>query len=152
MVGPMEEFSKFISFFLICRGGRPIQEPLDGMLRAAMVANPARRKRDYVVVFFSIFPAALSRIELGLPARLEKCMGIRVGEVLCCALSAAVLVLQGQTEKGEATLAASYPMLSPRQKLIIRRLARHISSRRTPTALQRGQRVHGGCPLTASNG
>jgi RsiW-degrading membrane proteinase PrsW (M82 family) len=255
VVGPVEEFSKFIIFFLICWRRRPIQEPLDGMLHAAIVAlafstvenvkygstyfpelvilravlstpghlsyaavwgfayvalvyaNPARRKRDYVVVFFSIFPAALihgfsnflmtlslafgilfdlalltaaiavlaalrrvspfhafrldesaaalSRIEVGLSARqhsypllirsslaraalgdytgaqarLEKCMGIRPGHVFCRALSAAVLVLQGQTVKGEAALAASYPRLSPRQKLTIRRLARHISKR-----------------------
>ncbi len=256
VVGPVEEFSKFIVFFLICWRLRPVQEPLDGMLHAAMVAlafsavenvkygavyfpelvifrallstpghlsyaavwgftyvaliyaNPARRRRDYVVVFFSIFPAALihgfsnflmtlgsafvvlfdlavltaavvvlavlrkaspfhafrlgesaaalSRIELGLSARqdsypllirsslaraalgdytgaqvgLEKCLDIRAGDVFCHALSAAVLVLQGQTEKGESMLAMAYPMLSLRQKLTIRRLARHISRRR----------------------
>ncbi|MBE3132499.1 MAG: PrsW family intramembrane metalloprotease, partial [Acidobacteria bacterium] len=256
VVGPVEEFSKFIVFFLICWRLRPVQEPLDGMLHAAMVAlafsavenvkygsvyfpelvifrallstpmhlsyaavwgftyvaliyaNPARRRRDYVVVFFSIFPAALihgfsnflmmvggafgflfdlavltaaivvlavlrkaspfhafrldesaaalSRIELGLSARqdsypllirsslaraalgdytgaqarLEKCLGIKAGDVFCHALSAAVLVLQGQTEKGESVLAMAYPMLSLRQKLTIRRLARHISRRR----------------------
>jgi len=99
--------------------------------------------------------AALSRIELGLSARqdsypllirsslaraalgdytgaqasLEKCLGIRAGDVFCHALSAAVLVLQGQTEKGESVLAMAYPMLSLRQKLTIRRLARHISRR-----------------------
>jgi hypothetical protein len=139
---------------------------------ALIYANPARRKRDYVVVFLSICPAALihgfsnlfmtvsmafgvlfdlavltaaivvlaalrraspfrafrlddsaaalSRIEVGLTARLEKCMGIRAGDVFCHALSAAVLVLQGQTEKGEAALAISYSMLSPRQRLRIR--------------------------------
>jgi RsiW-degrading membrane proteinase PrsW (M82 family) len=38
VVGPVEEFSKFIVFFLICRRLRPVQEPLDGMLHAAMVA------------------------------------------------------------------------------------------------------------------
>ncbi|MCX7037890.1 MAG: PrsW family glutamic-type intramembrane protease [Spirochaetes bacterium] len=229
VVGPVEEFSKFIVFFLICWRLRPVQEPLDGMLHAAMVAlafsavenvkdgsvyfpelvifrallstpmhlsyaavwgftyvaliyaNPARRRRDYVVVFFSIFPAALIhgfsnflmmvggafgflfdlavltaaivvlavlrkaspfhafRLDesaaalgdyTGAQARLEKCLGIKAGDVFCHALSAAVLVLQGQTEKGESVLAMAYPMLSLRQKLTIRRLARHISRRR----------------------
>lgn len=126
------------------------------LLTAAIVVLAAlRRVSPFHAFRLDESAAALSRIEAGLPARqdsyplrirsslaraalgdymgaqarLEKCMGIRAGDVFCRALSAAVLILQGQTEKGEAALAASYPRLSARQKLTIRRLARHISKR-----------------------
>ena len=107
VVGPVEEFAKFFIFFLIMVIRKPVQEPLDGMLHAAMVAlafsvtenvqyglhygaglavartflatpghltyaciwgfayavlihdNPRHRPRDFVILFFSIYPAAL---------------------------------------------------------------------------------------------
>jgi protease PrsW len=107
VVGPTEEFAKFLVFFLVMARRKPVQEPLDAMLHAAAVAlafslvenvkyglsygmeivvlrafistpghmtlacvwgfayavlvhaNQRRRALDFVILFFSIYPAAL---------------------------------------------------------------------------------------------
>jgi len=43
MVGPVEEFSKFVVFVALAGGLRPIREPRDGMIQAATVMLPADR-------------------------------------------------------------------------------------------------------------
>jgi hypothetical protein len=60
---------------------------------------------------------------------------VRKADVFATALSGAIQVLQGETARGEQALHASYRALSPRHKLTLGRLVRHIArSRRTGNA------------------
>jgi RsiW-degrading membrane proteinase PrsW (M82 family) len=185
-----------------------------GFAYSALIhANLRRRARDYIILFFSIFPAAvlhglsnflielvdswayfydgaqliaaaalvfwlrrtspfgafrladanlaLRRIELSLASNednfalnlraalaraargdygharshIDKCLGARNADAFASALSGAIHVLQGETARGEEALHASYRSLSPRHKLTLGRLVRHIArSRRTGNA------------------
>lgn len=261
VVGPVEEFAKFLIFFLIMLRRKPVQEPLDAMLHAAAVAlafsltenvkyglsygtdvvaarallatpghltyaciwgfayavlihvNRQRRPRDFVILFFSIYPAALlhgianflvsllgewvflfdwiqffaafslllwlqrtspfrpfslaearqavQRIDLSLASKgnsfplhlraalaraalgdysrarhhADQCLRLRKGHAFAQALSGAIHVLQGEEARGEETLRFSYPSLTEKEKLTIRRLSRHVArSARTDNA------------------
>lgn len=177
-----------------------------GFAYSAMIhANPRRRPRDYVVLFFSIYPAALlhglsnflfgqigdwtllvdgaeflgafslllwlqrkspfrpfrlgeatqavQRIDMSLAANgnsfplhlraalaraalgdygrarhhIDWCLKVRNGDAFTVALSGVIQMLQGETARGEEALRFSYPALTPRQKLTLGRLSRHVT-------------------------
>ncbi|MGA2640247.1 MAG: PrsW family glutamic-type intramembrane protease [Spirochaetia bacterium] len=168
-------------------------------------ANPRRRPRDYVVLFFSIYPAALlhglsnflprqigdwaflvdgaellatfslllwlqrkspfrpfrlgeaaqavQRIDMSLASNgnsfplhlraalaraalgdygraqghIDRCLKLRKGDAFTIALSGVIMVLQGETARGEEALRFSYTALTTKQKLTLVRLSRHVA-------------------------
>jgi RsiW-degrading membrane proteinase PrsW (M82 family) len=177
-----------------------------GFAYAALIhANPRRRPRDYVALFFSIYPAALlhglsnflvgeigdwvflvdgaeflaafglllwlqrkspfrpfrlgdatqavQSIDMSLAANgnsfslhlraalaraalgdygrarrhIDWCLKARRGDAFALALSGVIQMLQGETGRGEEALRFSYASLTPRQKLTLGRLSRHVT-------------------------
>jgi hypothetical protein len=83
--------------------------------------------------------AALARAVLGDLTRArrhaDQCLRLRRGSAFTLALSGAVRVLQGETNKGEEFLRSSYAWLTEKEKRTIRELSRHVAgSRRTDNA------------------